>query len=60
MFVTKDNYSVSFFAGGFVRQGKRASVREKESIEADVMDARQVKGKVAHMEGSDREIAHHL
>lgn len=40
-------------------QGKHASIREKESIEADVIDARQVKGEVVHMEGSDREIAHH-
>lgn len=58
MFVTKQKIStmVSFFAVGFMIQGKHIFIREKR-IEA--INACQVKGKVVQMEESDRKIGHH-
>ena len=58
MFVTKQTIStmVSFFAVGFMIQGKHIFIREKR-IEA--INACQVKGKVVQMEESDRKIGHH-
>lgn len=59
MFVTKQKITttVSFFAVGFMIQGKHIFIREKKRIEA--INACQVKGKVVQMEESDRKIAHH-
>ena len=58
MFVTKQKITttVSFFAVGFMIQGKHIFIREKR-IEA--INACQVKGKVVQMEESDRKIGHH-
>ena len=58
MFVTKQKITtmVSFFAVGFMIQGKHIFIREKR-IEA--INACQVKGKVVQREESDRKIGHH-
>lgn len=58
MLVTKQKITtmVSFFAVGFMIQGKHIFIREKR-IEA--INACQVKGKVVQMEESDRKIGHH-
>ena len=58
MFVTKQKITtmVSFFAVGFMIQGKHIFIREKR-IEA--INACQVKVKVVQMEESDRKIGHH-
>lgn len=58
MFVTKQKITtmVSFFAVGFMIQGKHIFIREKR-IEA--INACHVKGKVVQMEESDRKIGHH-